>query len=391
MKIMKTKITFLAIMAVSSFVNAQTVLNADGVANNTYELINSVFAPGQNAIETPDQVIAGSRYGSHPTFGRHIAEVMDTDLGKNVFEFYAHVSNSPKDNEPVNGLVDRQRVEIKTYNPSPNNLKGFLGDVVQYKWRFKIPADFLPTRTFTHIHQVKADGGDDANPIYTLTLRRTSTGSNKIQLIYSQNDASGYATPVDISLTPFLGVWVEVTETIKIEYGTSGTYSLVINKVSDGTSLMSYNNPATQTIRPAVGTVAPFNSPNSFIRPKWGIYRDLQSPSNLDYVVPTEIKDETLRFSDFSIDKGAQLSINDNVLENIDVSFPNPVSSNVKLSQTILNNFNTVSIFDLQGKLVKISKIESEKLNVSSLNPGLYLVRFESDGKFSKSVKMIKE
>lgn len=53
--------------------HAQTILNADNTPNNTYELINSVLAPGGTAIETPDQIPDGL----HTAFGRHIAEVFD--------------------------------------------------------------------------------------------------------------------------------------------------------------------------------------------------------------------------------------------------------------------------------------------------------------------------
>ena len=58
--------------------NCQVVLNADG-AGNTYELINSVLAPGHDVIEAPDC--------NHTTFGRHIDEIFDADLNSNVFRF----------------------------------------------------------------------------------------------------------------------------------------------------------------------------------------------------------------------------------------------------------------------------------------------------------------
>src|SRR6478735_4776430 len=86
------------------------MLQADG-PGNTYELINSKF--GGESEETPDC--------GHTAFGRHIAEVYDDVLKKNVFEFYIHVT---PDDDRCNGSTDRQRNEIKTYGPSPDNLKG---------------------------------------------------------------------------------------------------------------------------------------------------------------------------------------------------------------------------------------------------------------------------
>lgn len=262
------------------------VLNADG-PGNTYELITSVLAPCQGvaAVEAPDMT-----RGTHPAFGRHIAEVMDNDLGKYVFEFYSHVA---EDNDITGGL-DRQRVEIKTYGQSTDNLKGVLGETVTYKWRFKVPTGFQPSTSFTHIHQVKAVDGDDSNPIFTLTPRYGTP--NKLQLLYVADSNTSADTRADVDLSLFENTWVEAIETIKIGAGTSGTYAITIKKVIDGTTILSYSSNAIQTIRTpttdpntaGTGAVA-----NSFIRPKWGIYRSLDNSGNL--------RDDSMRFSDISI------------------------------------------------------------------------------------------
>jgi len=281
--------------------HAQTILNADTTPNNTYELINSVLAPGGTAIETPDQ----TPDGLHAAFGRHIAEVFDTDLNKNVFEFYAHVT---PDNDVTGGL-DRQRVEMKTYAASPNNLKGVLGETVTYKWRFKVPVGFQPSNSFTHIHQVKAVDGDDSSPIFTLTPRYGTP--NTIQLIYivDSNGSNDYKSEVNLSL--FEGIWVEALEIIKIGTGTSGTYSISIKKVSDGTVLLSYTNNAIQTIRTAATDPATTGKvDNSFIRPKWGIYRSLTDSGKL--------RDDSLRIADVLIAEGtaSQVSLNQTITFN---------------------------------------------------------------------------
>jgi hypothetical protein len=173
---MKNTIFYKIALVLTSFAgHAQVTLDADGPEGvGTYELITNALAPGtaNAAVEAPDAI--------HPSFGRHITEVFDKDLNKNVFEFYAHVSNNPPDNEPVKGKTDRQRVEIKTFEPSPDNLKGTVGETVQYKWRFKVPVGFKPTADFTHIHQVKAVDGDAAHPLFTLTLRKSAKGLNKL-------------------------------------------------------------------------------------------------------------------------------------------------------------------------------------------------------------------
>lgn len=248
---------------------AQTVLEANG-PGNTYELINSVLAPGYNAVENPECV--------HPGFGRHIAEVFDTDINAYAFEFYAHVA---EDNDRCINF-DRQRVEIKTYDASPENLKGRLGEIVNYRWRFKIPVGFKPSSSFTHIHQVKAVGGDEDQPIFTLTVRKGTP--NKLELIYVANGTSGTTKQSIVNLSSFEGVWVEATEQVFLS--ANGFYNINIRRLSDGVSLLSYSNNNISTIRPD----------NDFVRPKWGIYRSLNTPADL--------RDESIRFSLFSISEG---------------------------------------------------------------------------------------
>jgi hypothetical protein len=265
-------ILMLALVLCSAALKAQVILNADG-PGNTYELINSVLAPGYNAVEAPDLI--------HPGFGRHIAEVFDAGLNKNVFEFYSHVTPDNDGNNPA--LTDRQRVEIKTYDQSPANLIGTVGETVSYTWRFKIPVGFQPSSNFTHLHQIKPVDGDDGDPLFTLTARLGSP--NKLELIYVPDMNATQDKLQTLTLSSIEGIWVEVTE--KILINTSGSYSLTMRKVSDNSILMAYTNTNIATIRTG----------NSFIRPKWGIYRSLLSAGDL--------RDEAVRFSDFSITEGA--------------------------------------------------------------------------------------
>lgn len=238
-------------------------LKADG-PGDTYELINSVLAPGFNVVESPDCV--------HPEFGRHIAEVWDNDLNSFVFEFYSHVT--PDNDRCI--AFDRQRVEIKTYDQSPAHLKGVVGETITYKWRFRMAPGFLPSSSFTHIHQIKPVNGDDGTPLITLTARKGSP--NKLELIH---DNTTKVATVELSL--FTGSWVDVTETIKV--GANGTYSINIRRVHDDQVLLSYSNNNIKTIRPD----------NDFIRPKWGIYRSLNNTADL--------RDDSIRFNNFSIEE----------------------------------------------------------------------------------------
>jgi hypothetical protein len=244
--------------------NSQTVLKANG-PGNTYELINSVLAPANEAVENPECI--------HPDFGRHIVEVFDADLKENVFEFYSHVN---PDNDRCEKL-DRQRVEIKTYEPSPDNLKGTLGETITYKWKFKLTKGFQPSSNFTHLHQIKAVGGSQDLPIFTLTAKKSKT--NVLVVIHNNT-----ITIASAPLSEFEGNWVEVTE--KITIGANGKYAISIKKVKNGQELLAVSNENIMTIRPD----------NDFIRPKWGIYRSLKKAEDL--------RDEAVRFNDFSIEEG---------------------------------------------------------------------------------------
>ncbi len=259
---------------------SQVTLDANG-PGQTYELINSVLAPGYTAVEAPDQCT------SHPSFGRHIAEVWDATLNKYVFEFYIHVPTSfpvtatTADNDRCINF-DRQRVEIKTYESSPANLKGTVGETVNYKWKFRLPLGFRPSPNFTHIHQVKAVGGDEGDPLFTLTVRKSNP--DILQSLYVKDSATSEFVQGFVNLSSIAGIWIEATEVIKV--GANGTYSITLKRVSDSVTLLSYNNANVATIRPS----------NTFIRPKWGIYRSLNSYSYL--------RDDTIRLANISIQEG---------------------------------------------------------------------------------------
>jgi hypothetical protein len=347
--------------------SAQVTLNADGTGN-TYELINSKLAPSGNVIESPDQ----NPDGSHVSFGRHIAEVWDADLNKCVFEFYSHLDTGTTgvlDNDVSTSKTDRQRIEIKTYASSPSNLKGTLGETVTYKWCFKVPLGFQPSSNFTHIHQIKAVGGDESNPIFTLTPRKGSP--NKLELIYVKDMNSGTDKKVIVDLSLFEGIWVEATETIK--FGDSGTYEILIQRVDNGATVLAYRNCNIATIRPD----------NTFIRPKWGIYRSIVDIGSL--------RDEAVRFSDFSITEGS-LSTEDFLLSKKEsILIPNPIYDNLMLSESILSNYDWIKIYNTNGQLIVSSKITSIQFDVSNLKSGFYIVAFLKNNTETKSFKFIKK
>ena len=355
------KLVAILVLITCNISYSQVILNANG-PGNTYERITNYFAPGNGtgAVEAPDE----TPDGSHQDFGRHIAEVFDTDLNKYVFEFYSHYA---LDNDVATLSTDKQRVEIKTYAASPNNLKGTLGENIIYKWMFKIPLGFQPSTNFTHLHQIKAVDGDDSSPIFTLTPRLGTP--NKLELIYVANSTSGTDKLSIVDLLPFEGNWIEAEEIIHV--GSSGSYSITLKKHSDGTVLLSYSNSNIATIRPD----------NTFIRPKWGIYRSLNDIGNL--------RDEAVRFSDFSIE---EVNLNTTTIQNEELlaSFPNPVHDKLEISNEIMQQFDKLRLFDITGKLLLEKDDLLPEIDVSFLKTGMYFIRFSNKQNQSESIKIIK-
>jgi hypothetical protein len=259
-------IAFVLLILFSNNSFAQVFVNADG-ATDPYKLLNSKgWYEEENTL--------------HPDF-KHIRLQRDTVLKKNVFAFTMHKEIDGNFSE----RKDRQRLEIKTFNRSPENMKAAEGETHTYRWKFKIDAEFQPSPSFCHIHQLKAGDGDDAGaPLITITPRFGKP--DKLQIIFSapknSSSKSGVLTAVD--LAPFKGTWVEVSE--KVKFSHQGSYDIVIRRVSDDAILLEQHSPVLDLWR---GTA-------TFMRPKFGIYRSL---NDLSY-----LRDETLLFADFSLYEG---------------------------------------------------------------------------------------
>lgn len=269
--------TATTLLAAAPALVAQVILTSDN-QQDAYTRIKSQLA---SSPETPDC--------SHPAFGPHITQVIDPDLQKYVFDFNIHVT---PDNDRCSAF-DRQRLEIKTEGnaSTPAYLKGFLGDSVTFRWQFKLADGFQPSYSFTHIHQIKAYDGDSGSPLITLTPRFGSP--NTLQLIHI--NSSGVTTQLtQTPLAPFVGEWLQAYE--KITYGTHGTYSIVISRLSDGEQLFSYSN----------NDLDLWRNGTTVIRPKWGIYRSLNNAQQL--------RDEQVHFDRFCLAKGTNDCVDPNLL-----------------------------------------------------------------------------
>ncbi|WP_405562201.1 T9SS type A sorting domain-containing protein [Polaribacter sp. Asnod6-C07] len=338
---------FLFVFCFSSPTFSQVTLTADG-SGNTYELINSVLAPNYDVVEVPDC--------KHTTFGRHIDELFDADLNKNVFRFFAHANED--DDRCKND--DRQRTEIKSYDKSPENLKAIEGEKVVYKWKMKIDANFQASPNFTHLHQLKSVGGDFSSiPMYTLTARKGTP--DQLELRQTSTDDQETLKKVDLSLIK--GHWVEFTE--RIEFGTNSYYSIEIKRVDNQTIVFEYEN----------NSIDNWQNGAEFVRPKWGIYRSLNNVQDL--------RDEAVLFADFSIEEVNTLSVNDLKTNNQIIKiFPNPVVNEIQIINYFPEDYSQIYIYNVLGKLIDIKqKNSSNTHNISHLKSGTYFLIFKNDEK----------
>jgi hypothetical protein len=343
----------LVFLFISHICISQVVLTADG-PGDTYELITSVLAPGQNPIEAPDC--------NHLEFGEHIDEIFDTELDKNVFRFFMHVD--PDNDRCIN--FDRQRNEIKSYGPSPDNLLGIENERVVYKWKFKLPEGFQSSTSFTHIHQLKSVGGSLASiPMYTLTTRKSSP--DRIELRYAVTNSQ--VTLRTAPLESFIGSWVEVEESIT--YATNGEYDIKITRISDGEVLLSHSETSIINWRPG----------GDFVRPKWGIYRSLNNSENL--------RDEEVLFADFSVEEFGFVSASNTISDDFDISFSNLIENTLFIEE-VPAIVTSIQLFSIGGNKVLDTKLESGSTfthDVSALPNGIYVLNFISEkGSFAKQI-----
>lgn len=348
---MKSILVFIVTLLFLSFQSfSQVTLNADG-PGDTYSLITSVLAPGYNPLETPDC--------AHADFGNHIDEIYDSELDEFVFRFHIHTEHD--DDRCIK--FDRQRNEIKSYSPSPESLLGIEGEIVVYKWKFKLSEGFQSSPNFTHLHQLKSVGGPLASmPMYTLTTRKGSP--DRLELRYAETDSQVTLERAD--LEPFIGHWLEVIETIK--YGLEGTYEIIINRVSDNSNLFSYSS----------NSIINWREDAEFVRPKWGIYRSLLNAQDL--------RDETVLFADFSIEERGSVAAANLAID--DFNFYYNSDSQLLHLDNCPSEVNLLQVLSVSGQLISRHELRSQSeitINTGNLHSGCYIVNLLGSGiKLSK-------
>lgn len=241
----------------------------------------------------------GWDYSEHPNSSTkdhnevdHIETVFDATINQYVFRFISHASSALDGDR--GSMNDRMRNEMKTQTTAAwYKLNGNWGESQILQWKFKIPKGYRPSTSFCHIHQLKAQEGDNGSPVITITLRGSNDGTNRrVQVIHSLgNDKSAgtksLGTFVDnVKIEEFEDEWVQVNE--EVTYNHHGKYHLVITRIRDGKVLIDNTQNDIDTWRK--GAIS--------IRNKFGIYRSYGGSGGK---ITNGIKDETLDLADFVI------------------------------------------------------------------------------------------
>lgn len=248
----------------SYYLHAQARLTATASSGSAYPVISAAGFGNEN----PDCI--------HTSFGPHVTQAFDSNLGKNVFVFHSHITD---DNDRCIN-TDRVRMEIKGGGSSGEQTQG---QTAYFRWKFKLDANFKGGSSFCHIFQIKAVGGDDGAPIITITPR-----ASILEVIHDGGDESGsvdLGRLVSVNLAPFKGTWVEGY--IKYVSSDNGSFEITLKRVSDGATLLSYKK---------TSGIDLWRTGASRNHPKWGVYRSKNSSG---------LRDEQVRFADFCISESS--------------------------------------------------------------------------------------
>lgn len=243
----------------------------------------------------------GWDYSEHPNCsmqdhwqGTHCKVIWDSEIKQYVFQFINHAGVKALDSDRGRLLSDRQRNEMKTQtNYEWRKLNGNWNEWQRLKWKFRIPKGFRPSTNFCHLHQLKAQEGNNGAPLITISTRCDADGGNRrLQVIHTGDvRSSSKGILVDnLPITDFEDEWVQV-ETV-MQYTHHGTFRIKMTRIRDGKVLVDRSFSDVDLWRK--GAIN--------IRNKFGIYRSFGRRMESASDRPNNgIKDETLYLADFEV------------------------------------------------------------------------------------------
>lgn len=245
--------TLLAEEAPGPVMQRQVTLASDGPTGaSAANLIYKAF--GKNAIESPDLYP-----NNHPKFA-HIKEINDPKVG-NCFVFYLHRDLDGDRDKPLKS-GDRQRNEIKGSVHSNDTLKATHGQVVRYRWLFRINPKMTVSKGFCHFFQLKQVGGrDEGTPIFTIS-GTVSEGKPRLEGRYRRTEKSKIELVNICDWDDALDKWLDCECITK--FHDDGYLRLIVRDLKKNVLLDK-----------EIRSIDTWRTDTSFVRPKWGIYRSL--------------------------------------------------------------------------------------------------------------------
>ena len=170
-----------------------------------------------------------------------------------------------KDDRDSTGGGDRQRTESKGMVANGKALKMHDGETWTISYEMYMPSTLHGTSKFTHIFQLKTPA-TNGGPWVTLDLSRSGSTEKLRARAYSTSGAPDIAST---NLSPLRDKWITVEWTITP--GSKGTAKFVAR-----------NGTGSDAPVVASGSLSNVKVPDEddYVRPKWGIYRSIESASS---------------------------------------------------------------------------------------------------------------
>lgn len=170
-----------------------------------------------------------------------------------------------KDDRDTTGGGDRQRTESKGMVEGGTKQKMRDNETWTIAYEMYMPSTLHGTSKFSHIFQLKTPA-TNGGPWVTLSLSR-SGGTEKLRArAFSTSGAPDIAST---DLTPLRDKWITVEWTFKI--GSKGTARFVARNGTGSGAPVAVDRSLSNVNIPDEG---------DYVRPKWGIYRSVESASS---------------------------------------------------------------------------------------------------------------
>ena len=187
-----------------------------------------------------------------------------------------------RDDRDTTGGGDRQRTESKGMVQNGTALKMHNGETWTISYEMYMPATLHGTSKFTHIFQTKTPS-TNGGPWVTLDLTRSGSKEMLAARAYANSGSPNIAAT---DLAPLRDKWITIEWTFTP--GSKGTAACVIRNGTGAGAPVA-----------AQGRMSNVNIPDQgdYVRPKWGIYRSVQSASS-------DILDTYLLFRNYTAARG---------------------------------------------------------------------------------------